>query len=73
MSNQGKIEKIILSGGGSLLAGLSEYLSDKLNLQVIVGDPFSRVVYSDELRPVINEVGPKLAVAVGLALRDIEN
>ncbi|MFZ2310029.1 MAG: type IV pilus assembly protein PilM [Patescibacteria group bacterium] len=73
MSNQGKVEKIILSGGGSMLTGLPEYLSDKLNLQVIVGDPFSRVVYAEELRPVINEVGPKLAVAVGLALRDIEN
>jgi type IV pilus assembly protein PilM len=73
MSNQGKVEKIILSGGGSMLTGLPEYLSEKLNLQVIVGDPFSRVVYAEELRPVINEVGPKLAVAVGLALRDIEN
>ncbi len=73
MSNQDKVEKIILSGGGSLLAGLPEYLSEKLNLQVIVGDPFSRVVYADELTSVIGEVGPKLAVAVGLALRDIEN
>lgn len=73
MSNQGKVEKIILSGGGSMLVGLPEYLSEKLNLQVIVGDPFSRIVYAEELRPVINEVGPKLAVAVGLALRDIEN
>lgn len=73
MSNSGKVEKIVLSGGGSMITGLTEYLSDKLNLQVIVGDPFNRIVYSDELRPVINEVGPKLAVAVGLALRDIEN
>lgn len=73
MSNQGKIEKIILSGGGSLLAGFAEYLSEKLDMQVIVGDPFSRVFYADELKPVINEVGPKLAVAVGLALRDIES
>lgn len=73
MSNQGKIEKIILSGGGSMLAGLPEYLSEKLNMQVIVGDPFSRIVYAEELKPVINEVGPKLAVAVGLALRDVES
>jgi Tfp pilus assembly PilM family ATPase len=56
-----------------MLTGLPEYLSDKLNLQVIVGDPFNRIVYAEELKPVINEVGPKLAVAVGLALRDIEN
>ena len=73
MSNPGKVEKIILSGGSSLLTSLCKYLSDELNMQVIVGDPFNRVLYSDELQPVINEVGPRLAVAVGLALRDIEN
>lgn len=73
MSHQDKVEKIVLSGGGSMLTGLTEYLSSKLNIQVLVGDPFNRIVYAEELRPVINEVGPKLAVAVGLALRDIEN
>jgi type IV pilus assembly protein PilM len=73
MSNNSRIEKIILSGGSSFLFGLSKYLSDKLNIQVIIGDPFSRVLYPDELRPIIREVGPRLAVAVGLALRDIEN
>ena len=73
MSNQGQVEKIILSGGSSLLLGLSKYLSDELNLQVIIGDPFNRISYPEELRPIINEVGPRLAVAVGLALRDIEN
>jgi type IV pilus assembly protein PilM len=73
MSNVNPIEKIILSGGSSLLFNLVNYLSEKLNLQVIIGDPFNRIVYSDELKPIIREVGPRLAVAVGLALRDIEN
>ena len=73
MSNQGQVEKIVLSGGSSLLLSLSKYLSDKLNLQVIIGDPFNRILYADELKPIVREVGPRLAVAVGLALRDIEN
>lgn len=73
MSNHNPVEKIILSGGSSLLLSLSKYLSDKLNLQVIIGDPFNRILYADELKPIIREVGPRLAVAVGLALRDIEN
>lgn len=73
MSNAVAIEKIILSGGSSLLTGLTQYLSDKLNMQVIIGDPFNRIIYSDELKPIIREVGPRLAVAVGLALRDIES
>ena len=73
MSNTGQIEKIVLSGGSSLLPNLASYLSSKLNIQVIIGDPFNRIVYSQELKPIIHEVGPSLAVAVGLALRDIEN
>lgn len=73
MSNTSPVEKIILSGGSSLLSNLTVYLSEKLNIQVIIGDPFSRVVYSEELKPIIHQVGPSLAVAVGLALRDIEN
>lgn len=70
--NNGRVEKIILSGGGSLLLNLAEFLSKKLNTQVIIGDPWNRVSYPTELRPVVLEVGPKLAVAIGLALREIE-
>ncbi len=66
-----KIEKIILSGGGSLLMNLADYLSRHLNLQVIIGDPFNRCVYPAEMKPIIAEVGPKLAVAAGLAMREI--
>jgi type IV pilus assembly protein PilM len=73
MSNQGQIEKIILSGGSAMLVSLVDYLSVKLNMQVIIGDPFNRILYPDELKPIIREAGPRLAVAVGLALRDIEN
>lgn len=66
-----KIEKIILSGGGGLLLNLSEYLSNRLNIQVIIGDPFARIYYPQEIKPVLDEVGSKLAVAVGLAMRNI--
>lgn len=71
-SNGENIEKIILSGGGSLLFNFSEYLENYLNIKVIIGDPWFRVSYPGELQPVLAEVGPKLAVAVGLALRGIE-
>jgi len=70
--NNGEVEKIILSGGGALLLNLTEYLSKRLNLQVIIGDPWSRVNYSPELKPILSEIGPKLAVAIGLAMREIE-
>ncbi len=70
--NKGNVEKIILSGGGALLLNLADYLSKRLNIKVIIGDPWNRVRYPEELKPVLNEVGPRLAVAIGLAMREIE-
>ncbi len=70
--NKGTVEKIILSGGGALLLNLADYLTQRLNIQVIVGDPWNRVHFPAELKPVLNEVGPSLAVAIGLAMREID-
>lgn len=68
---QEKIEKIILTGGSSLLSYLPEYLSQKLDKKVYIGDPWARVVYPTELRPIFEEIGPKLSVSIGLAMREI--
>ena len=72
--NQGQkdIEKVILTGGSSLLLNLPGYLSNLLGLRVFLGDPWARVIYPHELKPVLDEVGPRFSVAVGLAMRDIE-
>lgn len=66
------VEKIILSGGSALLLNLSDYFSKRLNLKVIIGDPWERIVYPAGLKPVLSEAGPRLAVAVGLAMREIQ-
>jgi len=66
------VEKIVLVGGSSLLPSLSEYLSSVLNLNVYLGDPWFRISYPEELKVVLDEVGSRLAVAAGLAMRDME-
>ena len=66
------IEKIILTGGSSALPALASFFSKQLNIKVYVGDPWARIVYPDELRPVLEEIGPRFAVSAGLAMRDIE-
>ncbi len=71
-SNNENIEKIVLSGGASLLFNFAEYLEKSMDIKVVVGDPWFRVNYAPELKPVLDEVGPRLAVAVGLALRGME-
>jgi type IV pilus assembly protein PilM len=66
------IEKIILSGGSALLPALDNYLSSRLNIRVFIGDPWGRVIYPEDLKPVLDKVGPRMAIAVGLAMREIE-
>jgi type IV pilus assembly protein PilM len=72
--NQGQkeIEKIIITGGSALLLNLAEYFANLLSLRVFIGDPWARVIYPNELKPVLDEIGPRYSVAIGLAMRDIE-
>jgi type IV pilus assembly protein PilM len=65
-------EKIILSGGSSLLPDLTGYLGKILDMKVIIGDPWSRVSYPEDLKPLLQEIGPRMAVAIGLAIRELE-
>lgn len=66
-----KIEKIILAGGSAFLPNLPKYLSELLGLPVIIGDPWDRIVYPLDLKPVLQEIGPRMAASIGLAMRDI--
>jgi type IV pilus assembly protein PilM len=66
-----RIEKIIMTGGGSLLAGLNSYIENSLQTRTFTGDPWARVIYPQELKPVLDEIGPRYAVAIGLAMREI--
>ncbi|MEA1963258.1 MAG: type IV pilus assembly protein PilM [Patescibacteria group bacterium] len=70
--NNKKIEKIVLSGGSALLPSLTKYLAGILDMKVIIGDPWSRISYPEELKPLLQEIGPRLAVAIGLAIRELE-
>jgi type IV pilus assembly protein PilM len=66
-----KVEKVILSGGGSNLAGIDNYFADKLGLSVVKANPFSAIDYPEELEPLVSELSPILAIAIGLAMRNI--
>lgn len=66
-----KPEKIILTGGSSIIPFLPEYLEQKFNKKCFLGDPWARIVYQDKLRPLLSKLGPRMSVAVGLALRSV--
>lgn len=67
-----RVEKIILTGGGALMPNFTDYLSSALNMRVYIGNPWARVVYPEELKPILDQIGPKFSVAIGLAMREIE-
>ena len=70
--NEGKRpEKIILTGGMALMPFLTKYIENKFRIKCYVGDAWARVVYQDGLKPVLRQIGPRMSVAVGLAMRDM--
>jgi type IV pilus assembly protein PilM len=71
---EGTVQKILISGGGSKLNGLPEYLAKRFEIPVEVLDPF-RQIKVDPRRfdpDYMREVVPEMAIAVGLALRGVD-
>ncbi len=64
-----RVGKCILVGGGIQVPNLADYFINKLGLEVSSGNPFARVIYPPLLEPALKELGPSLAVAIGLAMR----
>lgn len=70
-NEQKRPEKIILTGGAAMVPYLSDHLADTFKVKCYLGDPWGRVVCQDRLKPVLNEIGPRMSVAIGLALKNM--
>jgi type IV pilus assembly protein PilM len=68
------VEKILVSGGGSKLSGLIEFLSKQFEIPVEIFDPFKKIkIDSRGFDPeYMREIVPEMAIAVGLALRGVD-
>ncbi len=66
------ISKIYLAGGGAAMPGLVDYMVKKFGVEVFVANPFSKVVYPTFFQPVLRDIGPSFAVAVGSGLRGLK-
>jgi type IV pilus assembly protein PilM len=71
--NETVVQKILISGGGSKLAGLADELSMRLELPVEVLDSFRNIRIDSKKfdRDYLQEIVPEMAVAVGLAVRGV--
>ncbi len=66
------ISRVVLAGGGSLLKGFLNVARTRLETEVVLADPFSKTEAPAFLDPVLKEAGPEFAVAIGLALRQLQ-
>lgn len=68
------VQKILISGGGSKLPGLVEFLSHRFEIPVEMFDPFRKIrVDARAFDPeYMREIVPEMAIAVGLALRGVD-
>ena len=65
------LTRLVLSGGGSKVSGLVDYLANETDLPVELFNPFSNMtVNSKKIDPdYLNSVGPEMAIATGIAIR----
>lgn len=66
------VSKVILTGGGSLLKGVLDLARTKFQTEIVLGDPFSKTEAPAFLEPVLRNAGPEFAVAIGIALRKLQ-
>ncbi|MEK7510747.1 MAG: type IV pilus assembly protein PilM [Patescibacteria group bacterium] len=66
------VSALILTGGGGVTKELSSYAKSFFSVPVQLADPFSKAQSPAFMQPVLKEIGPEFAVAVGLALRKLE-
>lgn len=74
-ANDEKVEKIILSGGGVFTEGFKDCLLSELDADVSIINPFEALIVNEKKFPdsFITEAGPLAPIAIGLALRKIDD
>jgi type IV pilus assembly protein PilM len=68
------LNKIVLSGGGSRIQGLDQFLAEEIGLNVELLNPFAKFNTDSKNidKAYLNYIGPEMAIALGLAIRPSE-
>lgn len=65
------VQNIYLTGGCAMIPGIDAFLSRRLGIPVTVADPFAKLQDSKKFPP-FDGWGPRMMVALGLALRGVD-
>jgi type IV pilus assembly protein PilM len=65
------LAKLVLSGGGSKVTGLADYLNQETGIEVVTFNPFTNMKFSKrKIDPeYLKQIGPEMAIASGIAIR----
>lgn len=66
------VRRVILTGGGSVLKGILPFAQKNLESEVELADPFAKVDAPAFLQGILKDAGPQFAVALGIALRQLQ-
>lgn len=70
--NNRNVSKVVLIGGGATMKGLLPFAESHFDVEVSLSDPFSKIESPAFFENVLKEVGPGFTVAIGLALRKLQ-
>lgn len=66
------LSALVLTGGGATLRGLKEFMQSKVTTEIRLSDPFAKTQAPAFLEAILKDAGPEFSVAVGLALRRLQ-
>ena len=68
------ISKIVLSGGGAKIKGLTDFFKKELEITVEIFNPFKKIAFDQNAisTEYLNTIAPEMTLAAGLATRPVE-
>ncbi len=69
---KGSISSVILSGGSAKMTGMEEFFSKRLGIPAAQGRPWQKIMVNEKIMPAVEKIGTSFSVAIGLALRGVE-
>ncbi len=66
------LSALVFTGGGATLKGLKDFAQQKIQTEIRLADPFGKTQAPAFLEQILKEAGPEFSVAVGLALRRLQ-
>ena len=66
------VSAVVFTGGGATLKGFRDFAGSKLAVETRIADPFGKTEAPAFLEGILKEIGPEFSVAIGLALRRLQ-